>query len=126
MQPDSRPRNMPPSTSVGLALYRIPNNNAASRIFVKNLTLSNEKAFTIEPRSESGEFELIADLGIAQTEELLKWSTGFEIEVSGYKITLQKDGKNANDFTEALTEVKAKTAAIYIDWGATSGRAGVV
>ena len=109
--------------NVIVALYRIPNNNAASRIFVRNLTLSSEKAFTIEPRSESGEFELIADLGIAQTEELLKWSTGFEIEVSGYKITLQKDGKNANDFTEALTEVKAKTAAIYIDWGATSGRA---
>ncbi|MCR5725626.1 MAG: InlB B-repeat-containing protein [Treponema sp.] len=108
--------------NVTVALYRIPTNAGEPRVFVKNLTLSSEKSFTIAPLAESGDFELTADLSIAQTENLLKWSTGFEIEVSGYNITLQKEGQGSNDFTDALTEVKAKTASIYIDWGNMSGR----
>ncbi|WP_294428198.1 InlB B-repeat-containing protein [uncultured Treponema sp.] len=106
---------------VTVALYRLPTNSAETRSFVTNLTLPNDKAFTIKAESESGDFKLSADLSIAKTEELLKYSSGFEIEVSGYKITLQKEDSSANDFTEALTQVRSKTAAVYIDWGSTSG-----
>ena len=107
---------------VTVALYRIPTDSGAGKTFVKNMTLTNENVFTIPPRSESGDFLLTVNLSVGATEQLMKFSRGFTLEVAGYKITLQKDGKFANDFTEALTHVKAKTAAVYIDWGNTSGR----
>lgn len=109
--------------NVTVALYRLPSNAGESRSFVKNLELDSDNIFTIPAGSESGDFKLSAELSIPQTENLLKFSSGFEIEVSGYRITMTKDKALSNDFTEALTEVKAKTAAIYIDWGNTSGRA---
>lgn len=105
-----------------VALYRNPVNSASSREFVRNLTLSGDSQFTILPHSESGDYYLTADLSVGFTEQLLKYSTGFQIEISGYKISLQKDKAFSNDFTEALTQVKAKTASVYIDWGSDSGR----
>lgn len=107
--------------NVTVALYRFPNNSSDTRKFVKTLELSTPGAFVIPPQSESAEMQLKTDLGIGLTEELLKWSTGFEIEISGYKITLQKENQFANDFTETLTKVRAKTASVYIDWGSLSG-----
>ena len=103
-----------------VALHRIPTDVAESRVFVKNLSLNDTGVFTIAPESKSGEFKLTADLEIPATEKLLKYSLGFEVEVSGYKITLQRQNQFANDFTESLTTVRAKTAAIYIDWGRES------
>ena len=108
--------------NVTVALYRIPTDCSGERKFVKTLTLPDAKVFTIAGESESGDYDLSADLGLGMTETLLKYSAGFEIEVSGYKITLQKQGAFANDFTEALTEVRAKTASVYIDWGNESGK----
>ena len=107
---------------VTVALYRIPNDVQQSRVFVTNLTLKDASTFTILPESENGDFSLSAELGIGATEKLLKYSSGFEVEVSGYKITLQKQNQYANDFTETLTTVRAKTATLYIDWGSNSNK----
>ena len=107
--------------SVTVALYRLPTNSQEGRTFVIDLAMENSKTFTISPNSESGQFYFGTPLGIDATEQLMKFSSGFEVEVSGYKITLQRSGARENDFTEALTEVKAKTASVYIDWGNGSG-----
>ncbi len=106
-----------------LALYRISNNSLFKKIFVKNFSIDDKKVFTLSPGSESGTFSLTAKLTLKEAEDLLKYSNGFIVEVSGYKITLQRGGEFANDFTEALTQVKAKNASVYIDFGAESTRA---
>lgn len=105
-----------------VALYRISSNSKEGRSFVTNLELADAQVITIPAESESGDLKFSASIGIGLTELLMKYSRGFEIEVAGYKITLQKDGQYPNDFTEALTQVKAKTASVFIDWGNLSGR----
>ncbi|MBO7638014.1 MAG: InlB B-repeat-containing protein, partial [Treponema sp.] len=93
-----------------VSLNRIPNNNGKTSIPVLTETLSN--VGTLGPGRTSGTFNVKSDLTLAETEELLKWSTGMELIVSGYSIALE-----GRDFTEAMTKVKAQTAALYIDWG---------
>ncbi|MBO4321315.1 MAG: InlB B-repeat-containing protein [Treponema sp.] len=93
-----------------VSLNRIPNNNGKASVPVLTETLSN--VGTLGPGRTSGTFNVKSDLTLAETEELLKWSTGMELIVSGYSIALE-----GRDFTEAMTKVKAQTAALYIDWG---------
>ena len=71
---------------------------------------------TIAPNSETGEFTLEADLTIDETEKLLKWSSGMNLNIAGYTITLTKDGET-KDFTGELTRVRAQTAMLSIDYG---------
>ena len=75
---------------------------------------------TIAPKSESGEFTLVDELTIDETEKLLKWSCGMNVNIAGYTITLTKDGET-KDFTGELTKVRAQTAMLSIDYGPGSG-----
>lgn len=96
--------------SVAVSLNRIPNNSPKTIIPVLTETISS--VGTLGPGRESGTFNVEASLTLGETEDLLKWSTGMELIVSGYSIALE-----GNDFTEAMTKVKAQTAAVFIDWG---------
>lgn len=98
-----------------VSLNRIPHNNGKTSIPVLTETLSN--VGTLGPGRTSGTFNVKADLTLAETEELLKWSTGMDLIVSGYSISLE-----GRDFTEAMTKVRAQTAAVYIDWGIEATR----
>ncbi|MBP5358532.1 MAG: InlB B-repeat-containing protein, partial [Treponema sp.] len=95
---------------VTVSLNRIPNNSPKTIIPVLTETLSN--VGTLGPGRESGVFNVEASLTLGETEDLLKWSTGMELIVSGYSIALE-----GRDFTEAMTKIKAQTAAVFIDWG---------
>ena len=77
---------------------------------------------TIPAGTTTSAFIISFDLGIDGFEKVMKWSSGLSVEVSGYTISIQKQGFMSNDFTEALTKVKALTSALYIDWGNMSGR----
>lgn len=102
---------------ITLALYRISNNTASKKVFVKNFSIDDKKVFTLAAGTESGVYSLSAKLNLQDAENFFKFSNGFIVEISGYKITLQKANQYANDFTEALTQVRAKTASVYIDFG---------
>ena len=74
---------------------------------------------TIPPGGETGTMVIkYGTLGVAQTEDLLKWSSGLNMNITNYTIALQKEGAvNPNDFTGALTTVNAMTACLTIDYG---------
>ena len=74
---------------------------------------------TIPPGGETGTMVIkYGNLGVAQTEDLLKWSSGLNMSITNYTIALQKEGAvNPNDFTGALTTVNAMTACLTIDYG---------
>ena len=78
--------------------------------------VNTEKLSRCISRSETGEFTLEADLTIDETEKLLKWSSGMNLNIAGYIITLTKDGET-KDFTGELTRVRAQTAMLSIDYG---------
>ena len=78
---------------------------------------------TLRPESESGIINITLTLTVKETEELLKYSNTIFVELSGFQVTTFKDSQTGNnDFTEALTEVRAKTASLYIDCGPASSR----
>ena len=99
----------------------------AARATVPVVTIQKSDIGTIAPNGETKEFYIDAklpntDVG-QELEKLLKYSSGFKVEIVGYTITMFKSGSNiANDFTQALTKVRAKTASVYIDCGPESGR----
>ena len=106
--------------SVTIAINTIPVGSEASSPLT---SITKTDIGTIAPGSETGSFNVTFNLNLESFEKAMKWSTGITMEVSGYTITIFKDSPtSANDFTQALTKVKAQTAAIYIDWGNTSGR----
>ena len=109
--------------AITLALYRISNNTVNKKVFVKNFTIDDTKVFTLAAGAESGVYGLSAKLNLQDAENFFKYSNGFIVEVSGYKITYQRVNQYENDFTEALTQVRAKTASVYIDFGNESDRA---
>lgn len=105
--------------NVNVSIKRIPNNVFSSAIPMASIPV--KELGVIAPGAESA-YVIEKDLTLAQTEELLKWSSGLSIEVAGYTIsTFQNGVLQPNDFTEALTRVKAQTAEINIDFGAKSG-----
>ncbi|MBP5449617.1 MAG: InlB B-repeat-containing protein [Spirochaetales bacterium] len=106
--------------SVTIAINTIP---VGSETATPLTSITRTDVGTIAPGAESGVFNIKFSLTLDAFEKAMKWSTGLIMEVSGYTITMFKDSQSAaNDFTQALTKVKAQTAAIYIDWGNTSGR----
>lgn len=105
--------------NVNVSIKRIPNNVLSSAIPMASIPV--KELGVIAPGAESA-YVIEKDLTLAQTEELLKWSSGLSIEVAGYTIsTFQNGVLQPNDFTEALTRVKAQTAEVNIDFGAGSG-----
>lgn len=101
-------------TFTGISDFRQPNGYPTP---VASVELPN--VGTIPPGGETGTMVIkYGNLGVAQTEELLKWSSGLNMSITNYTITLQKEGAvNANDFTGALTTVNAMTACLTIDYG---------
>ncbi len=111
--------------SITFSITRVANNT--TRDTVPIVTIQKNDVGTIAPGDETKEFfisEKLPNTDVGQKlEELLKYSNGFKVEIVGYTITMFKSGFNAaNDFTQALTKVKAKTASVYIDCGPESGR----
>ncbi|MBQ3837750.1 MAG: InlB B-repeat-containing protein, partial [Treponema sp.] len=101
-------------TFTGISDFRQPNGYPTP---VASVDIPN--VGTIPPGGETGTMVIkYGNLGVAQTEELLKWSSGLNMSITNYTITLQKEGAvNANDFTGALTTVNAMTACLTIDYG---------
>ncbi len=102
-----------------IAISRIPNNTPDALIPITNIKIEN--VGVIGPGSQSGMFNVSAELTIEETENLLKWSNGLSLSVSGYNISMDLGG-SSSDFTDSLTRVKAQTAAVYIDWGVGNRR----
>ena len=107
-----------------ISIYRIPTNKAVPHEMTS--TVAGSYNITLAPGEETREYNLVATFSNPdKIEQLLKYSNGFFVSLAAYNITMIKDKNSAlrvNDFTEALTEVNAKTATIYIDWGLNSGR----
>lgn len=101
-------------TFTGITDFRQPNGYPTP---VASVELTN--IGTIPPGGETGTMVIkYGNLGVAQTEELLKWSSGLNMSITNYTIALQKEGAvNPNDFTGALTTVNAMTACLNIDYG---------
>ncbi len=101
-------------TFAGITDFRQPNGYPTP---VASVELTN--VGTIPPGGETGMMTIKYDkLSVAQTEELLKWSSGLNMSITNYTIALQKEGLvNGNDFTGALTTVNAMTACLNIDYG---------
>ena len=101
-------------TFAGITDFRQPNGYPTP---VASVELPN--VGTIPPGGETGMMTIKYDkLSVAQTEELLKWSSGLNMSITNYTIALQKEGLvNGNDFTGALTTVNAMTACLNIDYG---------
>ncbi len=75
----------------------------------------------IGPGETTGEIVLEdKELTVEETESLLKWSCGMNVNIAGYTITLTKDDAT-KDFTGELTRVRAQTALLSIDYGPGSG-----
>lgn len=107
-----------------ITVSRIPTDKAVPLEFVS--TISKDYNLTLAPTETSGQYNLEAKFSNPdRIEQLLKYSNGFVVGLATYNISMFKDKSStarANDFTEALTEVKAKTASIFIDWGSQSRR----
>ena len=99
-----------------IAIGRTPTNSSEAVIPIEGRLIEN--VGTITPKGQSGIYNVSVELDLENTENLLKWSSGINLQVSGYKIAMSG---GREDFTEALTKVKAQTAAVYIDWGVGSG-----
>lgn len=105
--------------NVNVSIKRIPNNIFSAAIPMASIPV--KELGVIAPGGESA-YVIQQDLTLPQTEELLKWSSGLSIEVAGYTIsTFQNGVLQPNDFTEALTRVKAQTAEVNIDFGVGNG-----
>ncbi len=103
-------------TITAISDYQDSDNSAPSPVTTYDFT----NVGTIGPKSETGELTLEDDtLTIEETEKLLKWSCGMNVNIAGYTITLTKDGET-KDFTGELTKVKAQTAMLSIDYGVGS------
>jgi len=101
-------------TFTGISDFRQPNGYPTP---VASVDIPN--VGTIAPGGETGAMTIMyGKLSVDQTEELLKWSSGLNMNITNYTIALQKEGLvNGNDFTGALTTVNAKTACLTIDYG---------
>ncbi len=108
--------------NLAINVSRIPNDCALPYMVLGTVSKSN--LGTLDVGSESEIFTIEYKMSNPDTvEKLQKYSNGFAIDVSGYTITSTKDSSQGkNDFTEALTKVKAKTASIYIDYGVGSNK----
>ena len=110
--------------SVSISISRLAHNGTT---LLPLVTIQKSDVGTLAPNSESIVYTIEAELPNTdvgkQLENLLKYSNGLKVEIAGYSITMFKSGvPGANDFTQALTKVRAKTASVYIDWGRDSGR----
>ncbi len=108
-----------------ISIYRIPTDKPVALELTS--TVANNYSLTLAPLEQSGQYMLAVNFSNPEkVEKLLKYSSGFTVSLASYNITMYKDksatGSRVNDFTEALTEVKAKTASIFIDWGPGSDR----
>ena len=107
--------------SITIAVNRLAYGKVTEKVPVGSYT--STAPMTLHPNSSSGQINIELNLSVAETEQLLKYSNTIFVEISGFQITTFKDSQSGNnDFTEALTEVRAKTAAIYIDCGPGSSR----
>ena len=107
--------------SITIAVSRLAYGNPKEKLPVGSYTQT--APMTLRPNSSSGQINIELNLTVEETEQLLKYSNTIFVEISGFQITTFKDSQSGNnDFTEALTEVRAKTAAIYIDCGPGSSR----
>lgn len=107
-----------------ITISRIPTDKAVPLELVS--TISKDYSLTLAPTETSGQYNLEAKFSNpGRVEQILKYSNGFTVGLATYNISMFKDKTSTarvNDFTEALTEVKAKTASIFIDWGSQSRR----
>lgn len=112
--------------NVTISISRLAHNGPRSTL-LPLVTIQKSDVGTLAPNSESIVYTIEAELPNTdvgkQLENLLKYSNGLKVEIAGYSITMFKSGvAGANDFTQALTKVRAKTASVYIDCGRDSGR----
>ncbi len=107
-----------------ISIYRIPTDKPLALELTS--TVAKDYSITLAPLEESGQYKLEVNFSDPEKiEQLLKYSSGFTVSLASYNITMYKDKSatgRVNDFTEANTEVNAKTASIFIDWGLESGR----
>ncbi len=102
--------------AITIAINKLPYGKKNLKVPVGSY--STNSAMTLRPNSESGQYNITLNLTTAETEQLLKYSNTILVEISGFQITTFKDSQSGNnDFTEALTEVRARTASVYIDCG---------
>lgn len=107
--------------SITIAVNRLAYGKPTEKVPVGSYT--STAPMTLRPNSESGQINIELNLTVGETEQLLKYSNTIFVEISGFQVTTFKDSQTGNnDFTEALTEVRAKTASIYIDCGPGSSR----
>ncbi|WP_027727655.1 InlB B-repeat-containing protein [Treponema sp. C6A8] len=107
--------------SITIAINKVP--YGKKNLKVPLGSYSTNSPMTLRPNSKSGLYNITIDLTTGELEELLKYSNTIIVEISGFQITTFKDSQSGNnDFTEALTETRARTAAVYIDCGSGSRR----
>lgn len=102
-----------------LSAYRVdPNTSGVAQLIgsvsqSSNSSFSEFQSFQLNPGEESGVFSFKNDgLYVSEVMSLLENSNGIICTIAGYSIAM--DGA---DFTQSGTDVPAKTAKIYIDYG---------